>query len=73
MRNEGIYLVLLLMELKHFDQGMDQGMILLSGCGLFACTDKRVTKIPVKPGLNGLKASYALYNISLSSDRLCCL
>ena len=52
MRNEGIYLVPLLMELKHFDQGMVFS-------GLFACPDKRVTEIPVKPGLNGLKASYA--------------
>ena len=30
-----------------------------NGYGLFACTGKRVTEIPVKPGLNGLKASYA--------------
>ena len=52
MRNEGIYLVLSLMELKYFDQGMVFS-------GLFDCTDERVTEIPVKPGPNGLKAGYA--------------
>ena len=37
----------------------NEGIYLRSGYDLFACTDKRVTEIPVKLGLNGLKASYA--------------
>ena len=50
MRNEGIYLVLVLMELKYFDQGM-----------VFSPTlTKRVTEIPVKPGLNGLRLATPL-------------
>ena len=46
-----------------------------AGYGLFACNDKRVTEIPVKPGLNGLKASYASATFSYldKKEKLCSL